>query len=336
MAKWVDFDDVKRRMRYADVAQHYKLQLVVKGDQATGACPVPTHEGEGKSSSFSFNISKGIWQCFGCGAKGNILHLAVYLEGGLPEVTADVRTTAVKWDAILNQGLDRPRRFGKVPAKPTVAAPPAVVNEPLDFELKDLDYTHPYFRDRGFKAKTLERFGVGYCSRGLMAGRQVIPIHDDRGKLVAYCGRLVDDSLVDKDNPKYLFPPKREKDGSTREFRKSLVLYNANRIIEPATSLVIVEGFPSVWWLWQHGFHDAVALMGASCSEEQARITLRKVPQDGIVLVLSDGDEAGERCALSVFNQVGTERPVRWVNLPVGTQPTGMTRDGLESMLRDY
>lgn len=41
MAKCVDFDDVKRRMRYADVAQHYKLQLVVKGDQATGACPVP-------------------------------------------------------------------------------------------------------------------------------------------------------------------------------------------------------------------------------------------------------------------------------------------------------
>ncbi len=73
--------------------------------------------------------------------------------------------------------------------------------------------------------------------------------------------------------------------------------------------------------------------MGWSCSEEQAAIIFSKVPPDGRVLVFSDGDLGGRRCAFSVFETVGTERAVRWVQLPVGKQPTDCNCEELFRLL---
>jgi len=63
-------------------------------------------------------------------------------------------------------------------------------NPPLAFELKTLNPKHRYLRDRGLKRETIETFGLGYCSRGLFKGRIAIPIHNEKGELVAYAGRL--------------------------------------------------------------------------------------------------------------------------------------------------
>jgi DNA primase len=138
-----------------------------------------------------------------------------------------------------------------------------VVNAPLDFELKHLDATHPYLAARRLSAETIAHFGLGFCGRGMMSGRIAIPVHDRHSQLVGYAGRLVDDSAIRDDNPKYRFPSARERDGKRFEFHKSLLLYNEHRLLGPVSDLLVVEGFASVWWLWQHGCSDVVALAAA-------------------------------------------------------------------------
>lgn len=66
--------------------------------------------------------------------------------------------------------------------------PGAQENPVLTFELK-VDPKHPYLKERGLKKETIEVFGLGFCSRGLMKDRIAIPIHNKDGELVAYCGR---------------------------------------------------------------------------------------------------------------------------------------------------
>jgi DNA primase len=337
--RWIDFKELRTRLKFPAVLEHYKITVNTKGDQATGFCPLPTHNGEGKSASFSANLTKGIWQCFGCGAKGNVLDFAIRMEGKSPDNRGDVRAVALKLNDLFPSGTEKAKR----PTKRSTTSEqlelqsnrPVVINQPLDFELKGLDHEHPYLRDRGFLPNTIKRFDLGFCSRGLMNGRVVIPIHNGQGRLIGYAGRVVDDSKVTDNNPKYRFPSTRERDGVLHEFHKSAVLYNAHRIVEPAPNLIIVEGFPSVWWLYQFGFKDVGALMGWSCSPEQAAIILSKVPTDGRVVVMPDGDDAGKRCAVSVFEQVGAQRDVRWVKLPEGKQPTDYSDTDLFQLLGD-
>ena len=64
----------------------------------------------------------------------------------------------------------------KKPAAPSNI--PTIVNAPLDFSLKNLDPDHPYLSGRGFTKETIEKFELGFCSRGLMKDRVAIPLRD--------------------------------------------------------------------------------------------------------------------------------------------------------------
>ena len=64
---------------------------------------------------------------------------------------------------------------------------------PLQFRLRGVDSRHPYRRARGIWEQTADIFGIGfYGGPGLMSRRVVIPIHNELGGLVAYCGRALD------------------------------------------------------------------------------------------------------------------------------------------------
>jgi DNA primase len=349
MGEWINFKELRSRLDFRTVLDHYGVELNAKGDQAQGFCPLPTHNGQKRSASFSVNFTRGIWQCFGCGSSGNVLDFAVRMEGKLPDNAADVREVALglqDW-LKLKPEPDHPRKSvtrsdsprSRPPPKPpsgqqsllplpttsdtdTPATPEVRINARLDFKLQGLQPEHPYLRDRGFTAQTIWRFGLGYCSRGLMAGRIAIPLYDADDWLVGYAGRLVDDSRITSENPKYKLPSRREHDGVIHEFRKSHLLYNAHRFKEPVDHLVVVEGFPSVWWLHQAGITNVVATMGSSCSPEQAAIIVGKTLPTAHIIVLPDGDEAGQRFRQSVFETLGPKRAVRWIPLPDGKQPT--------------
>ena len=220
------------------------------------------------------------------------------------------------------------------PAQPKKAEPkderPVVVNLPLDFELKGLDAEHPYLLGRGFTLETIRHFGLGYCGRGLLKTRVAIPLHDADSKLVGYAGRVVDDSTITEDNPRYRFPGKREKDGTVYEFRKTLFLYNGYRIKGPVANLIVVEGFTGVWWLNQNGLSLVVGTMG-DCSEQQAELIVSLVKPDGHVLIAPDGDKAGERHAQTLMSLIAPHRFVRWVKMADGKQPTDLSREELKT-----
>lgn len=339
MSTWVDFRALRKSLSFEKVLEQYGVAVRRKpGNRHVGPCPLPTHTGKKRSPSFSAKLGFGVWHCFSCGAGGNVLEFAVRMEGLDPANRQDLRKVALQLQE--RYGVPSPvpepeRRAREAAARTpdTRASLPVIVNPPLDFELKDLDYEHPYLRDRGFYPETIRHFGLGYCNRGLMKGRVVIPLHDSQGRLIGYAGRLVDDAAVCDRSPKYLFPGNRERNGQRIEFRKSLFVYNGCRIKGPVDDPIVVEGFASVWWLHQLGFPQTVAVMGASCSAGQAEAMARLVTPDGRTWILSDGDEAGAACAASVAGAVAAFRWCRRVPLAHGQQPTDLTAEDVTRML---
>src|SRR3984893_1876853 len=318
---WIDIEELKQRLDFSEVLRHYGVELKLKGDQHHGFCPLPLHKGKKNSASFSANVKRGIWQCFGWGQHGNPLDFAILMENGNPKKGKDVQLIAMKLTEQFLFGFGIPHEEAQSLATES-GQKKVLTNVPLDFELKDLDARHPYLFRRGLKAETIERFGLGYCSRGLLRDRIAIPIHDENGQLVGYAGRVVDDKEISEENPKYKFPGKRKRDGVTYEFKKSLLLYNAHRFKAPVDDLAVVQGFTSVWWLTQAGISDVVGTMGASCSFEQGKRITSLISPQGRLWIFVDGDEAGERCAVELFRRVAPERSVRWIRPTEGMQPT--------------
>lgn len=319
MNRWIDFKKLRKELNFAEVLRYYKVQLKLGGDQHHGFCPLPSHNRKRNSASFSANIKKGIWQCFGCGQKGNVIDFAVLMSGADPANGEEVRKVALKLEEQFSRTSEATKPEEK---KEHDEKEKTVVNAPLDFALKGLEPKHPYLLNRGLMPETIARFGLGYCSRGKLKGRIAIPLKDDGGTLIGYAGRVIDDSAIAEENPKYRFPGRRERDGVIHEFRKSLFLYNAHHIVSPVDDLIIVEGFSTVWGVWQAGLVNVVATMGASSSGEQASIIVSLVTPAGRVWVFADGDEAGHRCAESVLMQVAPHRFTRWVQIESGKQPT--------------
>lgn len=338
MSKWIDFKELRAKLDFEQVLRHYGVEVHRKGNQHMGYCPLPNHNGKKNSQSFSANLDRGIFQCFGCGGKGNALDFAVLMEKGNPDDGEALRKVAIALQEKFcpESGKASANTAGpaqKKPDMPKEQSLPVVVNAPLDFVLKGLEQDHPYLPNRGFSKETIKHFGLGFCSRGFLKDRVAIPLHDNEGKLIGYAGRVVDDTAIGEENPRYKFPSKRERDGKIYEFRKSLFLYNGFRIKAPVHDLIVVEGFTSVWWLHQNGLQQVVAVMGSDCSDRQAEQIAALVHPEGSVWFMPDGDEAGSRFAESFLLRISPHRFVRWVKLDTGKQPTDYPTDRLRTLL---
>lgn len=150
-----------------------------------------------------------------------------------------------------------------------------------------LRYYKPFrsglFNSEGFSDETLNYFEIagGYVDKDGFI-RDIIPIHNDHNKLVAYSLR---DVRPDAD------PYRKYK--LTASFDKDQVLYNLNRIrdIVGNKPLILVEGFKSVWRLYDYGIYNVVACMGAGITMGQASL-LFTYAHSGVV-TLFDNDLAG-------------------------------------------
>jgi len=340
MKNWIDFKALRAALDFERVLEHYGVEVKRKGKQHHGYCPLPNHNGKRNSPSFSANLERGIFQCFGCGAKGNVLEFAALMEKADPQDGTALREVALKLQQRFCPGLGNTHAEQK-PTAESKSAPapkpapkdesPVIVNAPLDFELKGLDSTHPYLLGRGFTPEIIEKFGLGFCSRGMLKDRIAIPLHDAAGALIGYAGRVVNDNAINEDNPRYRFPGERKRDGKVFEFRKTQFLYNGYRIKAPVDDLIVVEGFVSVWWIVQNGLPGVVATMGADCSEMQAKIIVSLVKPTGRIWIVPDGDKAGERHAQTLLALLSPHRFVRWVKMAEGQQPTNLTKEQLKS-----
>ncbi len=341
--QWIDFKALRAKLRFEQVLQHYGVELHRKGDQHHGFCPLPQHSGKRNSPSFSANLERGIFQCFGCRQKGNVLEFAAYMDGIDPQDGKALREVALKIQNAICTSASPPAETtqqGVKSVQPVTngdSSPSGkeiiIVNPPLDFDLKGLNSEHPYLAHRGLLPETVHLFGLGFCSRGYLKGRIAIPLHDHKARLIGYAGRIVDDQSVGDNNPRYLFPGKREREGRMIEFRKSLFVYNGFRIKSPVNDLVVVEGFASVWWLTQAGFPAAVATMGTDSSEKQTELIVSLVTPKGKIWIMPDGDSAGEKQAQLLLATLSAYRPVRWAKLSAGHQPTDLSREELKAIL---
>ena len=175
----------------------------------------------------------------------------------------------------------------------------------MGFALQRIDTRHPYLAQRGISPATARLFGVGmYGGNGFLAGRCVIPIRDEKSRLVAYAGRA-----VNGEEPKYRFPP---------GFRKSQVLFNLDRAIATGSrNVIVVEGFFDALKVHQAG-HPVVALMGASFSQRQSELLLSHFASATLML---DGDETGRRATEFIVQLLIAKLPIHQVELPTHIQP---------------
>ncbi|MCE5306069.1 MAG: CHC2 zinc finger domain-containing protein, partial [Acidobacteriales bacterium] len=231
---FVDFRQLKESVLIEAVLAHYGIRLRRVGETSLrGPCPLPTHTSERSRESFNVNTVKNVWACYSAScicarsAKigGDVLNLVALMD------KCSVRDAAIKLQT-----------WFLIPAVP-LRLPPAEVehedlrtNKPLPFTFTGIDPTHPYLRNRGISAGTARHFGTGFFpGRGSMAGRIVIPIYDEVGRLVAYAGRSVDGA-----EPRYRFPA---------GFMKSAILFNLHRV--SSDEVVVVEGFFDCLNVWQ-------------------------------------------------------------------------------------
>jgi DNA primase len=296
---FVDFKAVKAAITMEQVLEHYGLLDKFKRgtDSLNGPCPI--HKGS-NPTQFRVSLSKNIWNCFSeCKHGGNVLDFIAEMENVSihaaalkaiewfhldPEAMAagdkgessetDVRASARKAD------VSQPKPAVKPAAAPETGAP----NKPLQFRLDKLERNHPYLAARGLTLETIVDFGIGFCSKGMMAGHIAIPIHNVKGEVVAYAGRFPGEP--GEDTPKYKLPP---------GFRKSLELFNIDRAgKEPVeVTLVIVEGFFGCMKLQQLGCRKVVALMGSTLSAAQEELIRQHTDRNSQVIVMLDEDEAG-------------------------------------------
>jgi DNA primase len=212
-----------------------------------------------------------------------------------------------------------------------------------------------YLKKRGIDAGQISRFGIGLApdnrtalKRALSSlgedklvetgmliqpdedgkesydrfrGRLMIPIRDQRGRVIAFGGRILGEG-----EPKYLNSP------DTPLFDKGRTLYNIDRAgpaSRQAKRLIVVEGYMDVIGLDRAGIAEVVAPNGTAVTEAQLERMWRLDPAP---ILCFDGDAAGRkaaiRAALRALPHIGPERTLRFVELPAGQDPDDLVRSG--------
>jgi DNA primase len=306
MSNWVDFAAIKQSVPLAPLLRHYEVRLRRSGrDQYRGRCPI--HQGEGRDA-FHANLSKNVFHCFSCGAGGTVLDFVAAMEG------CTLREAALKVVGEVAPAGNPRSTAGASQLVTEKRRAPA----PLGFRLHDVNTAHSYLAARGIERRTAEEFGVGvYHGPGLFTGRLVIPIHNERGELIAYCGRALDGS-----EPRYRFPP---------GFAKSEILFNLHRAVaaeDPA--VVVVEGFFDCLKVYQAGIHSVVALMGAALYTSQRTALLQRFRR---VVLLLDGDPAGRRATTEIAARLRSHASVQTIHLAAQRQPDQFSSEAIRQLL---
>jgi DNA primase len=215
-----------------------------------------------------------------------------------------------------------------------------------------------YFRERGFRQKTIENFGLGYASQApddfikaalkegftkeilLRAGlitqvdtdffrqRVIFPIYNISGKAIAFAGRQLGTS---KKSPKYINSPETE----IYNKRKVLYgLYQAKKAIRDQDNCYLVEGYTDVISLHQAGVENVVASSGTSLTPEQIRLIKRYSTR---ITILYDSDPAGINAAMRGLDLILEENiDVRLALLPEGEDPDSFVQKAGLSGFQEY
>lgn len=332
-----------------------RVKLKRAGREYTACCPFHDE----RSPSFYVSPTKQFYHCFGCGAHGTaIKFLMEYDRLEFLDAVEDLAKRA---------GMEVPRENKPVRGReddfgPLYAATSAASGFFRE-QLKSAAPARGYLQKRGVDAATQARFELGYApagwdgllsalgrdetQRALLdkvgllskndAGRTydkfrdrlIFPIHDRRGRVIAFGGRV----LSADDSPKYLNSPE------TPLFRKGRELYGLWQVRQTHSRiprLIVVEGYMDVVSLFQFGVTQAVATLGTATTPDHAELLFRN---SGDVYFCFDGDRAGRAAAWkaleSTLPRLKDGRQAWFLFLPEGEDPDTVVRsEGAEGFDR--
>ncbi|MEQ7872778.1 DNA primase [Sphingomonas sp. ASV193] len=324
------------------------VKLTKAGREFKACCPFHNE----KTPSFTVNDDKGFYHCFGCGAHGDAIRFLTDARG-LPFIDA-VKELAAKAGIEVPAGdpRDRERADRAAGLHDVMASAQRWFAE----QLAGIEggEARAYLAKRGIDARQVERFGIGFApdSRGKLKaalaalgeerlvdtgllvrpdegkatydrfrGRLMIPIRDQRGRVIGFGGRI-----LGAGEPKYLNSPE------TVLFDKGRTLYNidlAGPASRKAGRVVVVEGYMDVIALDRAGIGEAVAPNGTALTEDQLQRLWRLDPAP---ILCFDGDSAGQKAAIRAIGRalphLGPDRTLSFVTLPEGQDPDDLVRSG--------
>ena len=331
-------EDLKFRNPIEDVISSY-VSLKRAGSNLVGLCPFHNE----KSPSFTvFPATRGFY-CFGCQAGGDAISFIMRAENldyigavehlckraGMEMPADDLHknsgTPEIKKSRVYAANRDAARFYHDMLSKPEGAAGLA------------------YLRSRGLSDSVIRRFGLGFapdeftlrrnlfldhmlglgytekeltasflCAKSQKNGRLypifrnrvMFPVIDITGEVVAFGGRVMDDS-----KPKYL------NSSDTPGFKKSRTLFAMNYARHAcADRLILCEGYMDVIAVHAAGMANAVATLGTAITSEQARIMARYTKE---VVIAYDMDDAGRRAAekaIGLLDSVGVRTKILKLN----------------------
>jgi DNA primase len=322
-----------------------RVPLKKQGREYSARCPFHDE----RSPSFTVSPTKQFYHCFGCGAHGTAISFLMNYDrleflDAVDELAKRAGLEVPRDTRQRNENGDTRDIFSALEAASTF----------FRRQLAQSDKARGYVEKRGIATEIVERYGIGYAPDGFSSLRDALgtdprrmqllergglfskndkghvydkfrdrlmfPIHDRRGRVIAFGGRVIDP----EDSPKYLNSPE------TALFHKGRELYGlwqakqANARLE---RLIVVEGYMDVVALAQYGVSQAVATLGTATTPEHAELLFRNAPD---VYFCFDGDRAGRSAAWkaleSVLPRMKDGRQALFLFLPEGEDPDSLVR----------
>ena len=305
-------DEIKNSNDIVDVISQYVI-LKRSGRNFFGLCPFHKE----KSPSFSVSPDKQIFHCFGCGAGGNVIHFVSKIENAdFKEAISILANRA---------GIELPTLNNYEDNKTAMLKTKVYEINQIAAEFYHHNLYRPtsktaqeYIKKRKLDNKTLKSFLIGYSGNydelykilkqkgykeeEILASslvnktddgkyidrfrkRVMFPIQDIRNKVIAFGGRVLDDS-----KPKYINSPE------NIVYSKGRHLFGLNVAKKSdLKNIIIVEGYMDAISLYQRGITNVVASLGTALTEAQGRL-LRRYSER--VTIGYDSDGAGQAATL--------------------------------------
>jgi DNA primase len=350
MAKHIPEYFLRDLLARIDIVDVVKARVPIKkrGANYLGICPFHQE----KSPSFTVSQPKQFYHCFGCGKHGNAFgFLMDYEHMGFVEAVEELAKT-LGLDVPYEGGKDTAPKEKLDDLYDLMKQAAALFAKNLR-EHPEKALAVNYLKQRGVTGKSAKEFSLGFAPEawdnllkhlkiseiddkallktGLFVSqdqgrmydrfrrRIMFPIHDLRGRVIAFGGRV-----IDQGEPKYLNSPE------TPIFHKGRTLYGlyeAKQNLKHLPQIMIVEGYMDVLMLAQAGIQYAVATLGTATTEEYIRLLLKETQE---LVFCFDGDRAGRDAAWRALRTclpfLTGSANMRFLFLPEGEDPDSLVQ----------
>ena len=330
-------EEIRDKLDIVEVVSRY-VDLRPSGRNYKALCPFHDE----KTPSFVVSPEKQIFHCFGCGASGNVINFVQKIENigfveavrmlaqevGVPIGAEEGEQTTQRKKALIYGVLEFAHIFYKKHLKRETGKEaysylikrgitPGIIEA---FGIGWAPFAEYFFgaeaERRGYSKEILEKSGLIYKTKegryiDYFRGRIMFPIKDIKGRVIGFGGRILGNG-----EPKYINTKE------TEVFKKSDILYGidiAKDYIKKRREVFIVEGYMDLIALFKHNIENAVATLGTSLTQNQARILKRFSTK---VFIAYDGDKAGNKATLrgiEIFKKQGID--VGIIKLPENEDP---------------